>query len=541
MPVPQSRRGVTSSPATGVVGHAVEGLGGTVEKIGNDLIDRQDKLQYTVAATAALQANNDQLAAAEHDPDPATSVARYRETMKGAYTQAASQIGNSDDRAVFLAQSNADIARGEYTVGQIAAPKIEHAVNATAVNTRAANLQQFVGGKTKADRDKAVKLAGATFDGQVQLGYMDAPTAAAGKREWASTASVASVHRQTVLGNIAEARAQWAELSPLMSPEAATATLQDIDVEERRQAAQARMLVAEQRAGDAHARALKREDLSAVKVALDKGAGTPADWEKLATSYEAIGDTSSAVDAHSRGVEMGAAIKYRGVGLPQLDQRITELQGKQSLSVDEASELRGIRTLREQTQQRLNQPGGALTQFQFATGKSIEPLNPDDPHTFARRASLAISAARTYGRQMVEPLTAADAQPLKDLVSSGDPTKRLNALMVITKFGNPLAIEGAARQVAADGDGGFRIAATLLTLPGDAGAQAARDILRGPEAAKTNGQVFLPSEAKRIFQDYAAPALVNMPANYGGDVYTAAWNLYVSRMTQHGKAAWDEN
>src|SRR3546814_3930929 len=83
-----------------------------------------------------------------------------------------------------------------------------------------------------------------------------------------------------------------------------------------------------------------------------------------------------------------------------------------------------------------------------------------------------------------------------DLLVAGESGQRLQALNEIAKFGDPRAIEGAADQISEKSDGGFRIAATLMTLPGNAGEQAARDILRGPEAEQTNPKVFIDASAQ---------------------------------------------
>lgn len=311
----------------------------------------------------------------------------------------------------------------------------------------------------------------------------------------------------------------------------------EIRIARDRQEAEQRRVAAEARAEEAHQRGLQREQLQTLKSSLDGGAGTSADWETLAKGYQAIGDTSSAVEAHGRGVEMRASDAYRGAALPEIDQRIGQLETQRAMTPDQAAELKGLRTRRDATAQRLSQPGGALAQLEFATGRPLPPLDPRNAQTYADRAQRAVEAARTYGRQTIEPLTQTEAQPLKDL-ASGDAGSRLSALTAIAKFGDPRAIEGAARQIAGEGDGSFRVAATLINLPGDAGYQAARDILRGPDAAKTNGQVFLPADARNLFQSYAAPALRFMPQNYASDVLDAAKNLYTARMTAAGETQW---
>lgn len=79
-----------------------------------------------------------------------------------------------------------------------------------------------------------------------------------------------------------------------------------------------------------------------------------------------------------------------------------------------------------------------------------------------------------------------------------------------------------------------------MTLPGDAGYQAARDILRGPEAAKTNAAAFLPREARAVFTQYAGPALRGLAPDYAADVLDAARNLYFARVTSAGGTQWNE-
>lgn len=327
------------------------------------------------------------------------------------------------------------------------------------------------------------------------------------------------------------AQAAFSQFKGEMTPEDRLRVGDRVKADVRRAAAEARAVAA-------HARSLALEQLATVKARLDTGAGTSADWEQLAAGYTAAGDTSAAAEAHAHGVEMKASDAHRGSTLPHIDQRISALQAKPSLGVDEASELRGLQRRRDTTAQRLDQSGGALAQYQFATGNAVDPIDPRDPDSYRARARRAIEAARTYGRRTVEPLTQADAQPLKDLVA-GDPSSRLQALTTIAKFGDPRAIDGAARQISAQGDGSFRIAATLITLPGDAGYQAARDILRGPEAAKTNANVFLPAQSKFIFTSHAMAALRGLPPDYAADVRDAAQNIYFARMTAAGRTQWD--
>ena len=54
-PIPVSRRQITTDPAAGVIGRAVEGFGATVAGIGNQMIEREDKLSYAKAKAHVLK------------------------------------------------------------------------------------------------------------------------------------------------------------------------------------------------------------------------------------------------------------------------------------------------------------------------------------------------------------------------------------------------------------------------------------------------------------------------------------------------------
>src|SRR3546814_14741911 len=70
-----------------------------------------------------------------------------------------------------------------------------------------------------------------------------------------------------------------------------------------------------------------------------------------------------------------------GEALPQLAQRIGDLQSIKNgkgLTPQQASTLNGLITLRGQTKARLDAPGGALDQFEYATGKSPQPPRSEE-------------------------------------------------------------------------------------------------------------------------------------------------------------------
>lgn len=313
-----------------------------------------------------------------------------------------------------------------------------------------------------------------------------------------------------------DAKATW-------SPEVRERLTDQLSSAERVQAAAAR-------ADAAHALTQQREALATQRAMLETGAGQPSDWADLAKRYEAIGDTSAAVTAGAKAVEMRASLTYRGDTLPQMDQRIGVLNGKRiagGLSASEASELKGLTDLRGQTATRLNSPGGALAQYEFATGKVVAPLNLSDPASLRTRAAQATAAAAQYGRATIEPLKASEIDGLKDMYANG-PNGRLQALDAIRGFGSAPVVAGAARQIAGNDDGEFRIAAQL---PRD----VARDVLRGGETLKTHGQVWKETTAQSDFDKWFGRTLSLVGGSYRTDIYQAAKAFYAQRASDGGE------
>ncbi|ODP39362.1 hypothetical protein [Sphingomonas turrisvirgatae] len=312
-----------------------------------------------------------------------------------------------------------------------------------------------------------------------------------------------------------------------------------VRIEQERNEAEARRIAAEQRAEQARQVALKREDLATRKAQLETGAGTPADWMELATEQRAIGDTSGAAQSEARANETRASETYRGATLPQIDQRIAQLEaakkGKAGLSPAQASELNGLRSRREQTASRLNQPGGALLQDEYATGGVLASLNHRDPETYVQRGRAAVAAAQRQGGA-IEPLVGEEIRVLNANME-GDSNSRLKVLRSLALFRDPRVIRGAARQLTSESDGDFRIAATLITT----NERTATEILRGRDALAANGKVYQPDIADAGFNQHVASALAGMPPDYVRDVKAAAKAIYAERARVSGQASWNSD
>jgi hypothetical protein len=78
-PVPVSRRGISSNPAAGAVGNALEGFGQTVAGIGKGMIEKEDRLSYAAAKGNFLKADIAARQELANDPDHETWDARYNQ------------------------------------------------------------------------------------------------------------------------------------------------------------------------------------------------------------------------------------------------------------------------------------------------------------------------------------------------------------------------------------------------------------------------------------------------------------------------------
>jgi len=290
---------------------------------------------------------------------------------------------------------------------------------------------------------------------------------------------------------------------------------------------------AQARAQEAHALSVAKDEMGAAAVALDAGGGTVADRQAMADRWEKLGDQSKAAEWRGKAQAFAATQSSVGWTLPQMDERISTLTAKQNkggLSGAEAHELTGLKDQRGQTASRLNEPGGALLQYQFASGRTLTPLDTDDPGAMQARARQAVAAAQAAGRNTVEPILPNEIDGLKDLMNT--PQGKVQALDTIARFGDARAIMGAVRQVAGSDDGDFRIAATLSH-------GVARDVLRGGETLRSNAGVWSEKQAALVMQQHYRRTLSMAGQGYADDVFAAAKNFYAERMTRAGETKWN--
>lgn len=301
--------------------------------------------------------------------------------------------------------------------------------------------------------------------------------------------------------------------------------------EQLRHGAQAEIhrMEAAARAEAAQQRAVLTDELGAEGNRLSAGAGTYQDRVALAQRYEGLGDKSKAEEWKGKAAEFVTVQGTRDWTLPQMDQRIAALTAQQQgkgLSAAEAHELAGLKDQRTSSATRLNQDGGALLQAAYATGRPTTPLSVSDPASFRRRAIEAKDAAARYGRPAVEPILETEIQAFKDLYANGV-NGQLQAVDLLRQFGDVRVIAGAARQVAGNDDGAFRMAAVLPH-------SVARDVLRGAETLKSNPQVWKEKQAASDFQKWFGAPLTFLGGSTASDVYQASRSFFAQRATDGG-------
>lgn len=551
-PVPVSRRGVSSNPAAGAVGYAAAGVGNELAQVGEGQLREQkqkaDATRFALAGTAVLKASNDTLAGFDTDQDYTTFEQRYRSGMQTA-TEAASKIISPEDRALFTAQTGQDIERGAAQATRLSQSKASATEIAAVQETTLINRTLAVNAADPKDREQAIRMTGDAWNGLATKGYIDPATARTKQREFVNQVGFDVVDRDVAASDLKAAQEHLTQYAPMMDEKDVTRAAENIRIRQAGIDAEARRVAAEGRAEAAHQTAVVRDQLGAIEQGFNDGSGTVEDRMKLAQQYHAIGDESKAAEWVQKGTEFAAVQSTRGESLPQMDAQIAALvskQGGKGLNAAEAAQLKGLQDQRAQSAMRLNQPGGALLQLQYATGKPVAPLDANNPTSFRQRASSAAAAAQTYGRAIVEPLLPEEVKPLQDLLAKGDIASRTQALRIITGFGSPAAIRGAAAQITGDGDGAFKVAATRSLGP--AGSSVAMHILGGADALKANPGIWqaakpddptklIPAEnaARAIFNEYI-PALAGLGPDAARDTYDAAKDYYASKMTAAGKS-----
>ncbi|MBD3732511.1 MAG: hypothetical protein IE934_07340 [Sphingopyxis sp.] len=296
------------------------------------------------------------------------------------------------------------------------------------------------------------------------------------------------------------------------------------DVDLRREAA-------EQRALASQAKAEQREELATVEATLNAGTGKPQDWQSLADRYEAIGDTSKAVELRAKGQSSAAAVGYRNLTPAQLDQELAKLNAIETrnsgLTPSENALRSGLKDIRSTVTSLIGQ--SPMLAASYATGRAPPaPINWSDPASIEARRRSARAAANQYGQRDAKPLLPSEIEEMQATYRS--PGGKAMVLDRVRLFGDDAA--SAARQISND-----PMFAHLADLSASSatGRNVASLALQGDEILKTQKGIWTPAvrnDANAAWGAYAK-AFSDAPA-LGTALYQTARGIYAYESADAG-------
>lgn len=531
-PIPQSRQGIASNPAAGVVGQAVAGLGQTVEAAGAQQMDVRDKLQYATARAAVLKADTDTRTALRDDPDYSTYGARYKAAMGTAQTTAAASIADKEDRATFETQTGVDINRGAYDLGELAHAKAKDAKVAAGQGALDTSAQVAVSAPDDKTREQALLNGGQIIDGLAASGAIDATTAQREKKNFAQSFFTNSVKAAIATGDLAEAKRRAATFKDRMAPATFVAVNDDIDVEQRRADAVAK---AQQALKDKAA----RESLATVTAQVEAGIHLPDETIAAAQNLaNSMGDTSGGVKFGALRISNGVNRETQPWAPGQYDVEISRLRAKgDKATPDEQVRLKALETIAPSRKAEFKaDPWG----WAALSGHTTPPVNFTDPASITARVQAQSALSATTG-QPAPFFNKSEADQLQAQAADSPKAK----FAVINEIGNIAAVDphraqSAARQVFPDDP----LAVRLVALNPATRAAA----ISGAEARKADktlidgtGNDAPGTAALEKYQRDVEPALALLRPEDAHATYEIAANMYANWAHQHGVKAFNED
>lgn len=201
-PVPVSRRGISSNPAAGVVGSAMEGFGQTVSGIGKGMIEKEDRLSYAAAKANLLKADITARQELANDPDHETWDARYKAKMKSAKELAGTSIKSRSDRAMFDTDADIDVLRGSAELEKGANVKRSVARVAILDEGMATAQDSYINAPDAATAEAVLNNTNELLSAAVVRGDIDPVTAGNRRRNFAQTAIVQKTEAMKLAGDL---------------------------------------------------------------------------------------------------------------------------------------------------------------------------------------------------------------------------------------------------------------------------------------------------------------------------------------------------
>lgn len=218
-PVPQSRRNVVSVRNAGAMGEGLSQIGRTVAGVGEQVMEREDRLTYAAAKSKLLEADINARRELDKDNDFETYESRYQERMKRAREEAAKTIRSKSDRAAFELDANDSIMRGGASISQAARQKrTQHRV-AIGQESLATLSRAGLDAPDEATRTATIKTADDIVRGLVETGDLNEVEAGNLSRQWKENYVLAQIQSRLQLNDFPGAKKLFEQQRGMLSAE----------------------------------------------------------------------------------------------------------------------------------------------------------------------------------------------------------------------------------------------------------------------------------------------------------------------------------
>jgi hypothetical protein len=369
---PQSRRGI-------VTNHSGEILGNTLQQVGAQRAEADDKFAYALARNTVLSADLAARKQLENDPDWGTYEQRYTESLQADIKSAAGQIRNNRDRALFEQEAKLDVERGAVGIRQQARAKEVDWGRAGVDSGLASSREAAMQAKDPNLRWAYIDNVKALLKGAQQKGYIDQAEAESQWQRW-------SVDYADGLLDTYDAAKQVELLSNPNNPESPNKLLPAdrvavrLKAAEREVEAMRREAEAEQRAKLTEGRQAMTDRMRDMQVAAQMG--IPVDVPPRATLRALYGDQEG--DQRFKTAQRLATLSADVSSLQHLpaDELIAKVQSYQPTQVEGAAEKAQLQAALGASagrilEQRAKDPAGYLTQNSPTVRKAWDAMSRD--------------------------------------------------------------------------------------------------------------------------------------------------------------------
>lgn len=205
-PTPQYRKSIATVRNAGAVADAVGDFGGQVAQVGEQMLQREDKLNYAAAKTALLKADVTARQELAEDPDYTTYETRYLDKMGKAKEQTGKLIRSKYDRRLFEVDTSMDLERGRAEVAGLALTKRRGVRLATATNGVEDLRAAYRAANDDPTRETIIKTGHDTIQSLIEGGDIDPVKGTQWQRDLASQFTYENIATKIDKGDIGGAK-----------------------------------------------------------------------------------------------------------------------------------------------------------------------------------------------------------------------------------------------------------------------------------------------------------------------------------------------